>query len=68
MKITTLRTTSGCSDIDTCPSLHRTDENPDGVFVISKRVDDPRILAAFASKMAPDEVLGFVPNDLLPEV
>lgn len=68
MKITTLRTTSDCADIDTCPSLHRTDTHPDGVFVISKRVDNAEVLAAFASKMAPDEILGFVPNDLLPEV
>lgn len=68
MRITTLRTTSDCPDENTCPSLHRTDEHPGGVFVISKRVDDPAVVDAFAHLMAPDEVLGFVPNDLIPEV
>lgn len=71
MKITTLRTMAGtsvCGDYDECPSLHRTNEHPDRVFVIAKRVEDPALLDAFASRVGPDEVLGFVPNELLPEV
>ncbi|ANY06586.1 hypothetical protein [Pseudonocardia sp. HH130630-07] len=68
MLITTLRTTSNCPDDGTCPSVHRTAEHPDRLYVITKRVDDPAITAAFAHLVADDELLGFVPADLLPEV
>lgn len=67
MKITTIRTTKCGDDVD-CPSLHRMDARPDGAFVVAKSVKDPQVLSGFAHLVGPDEILGFIPNQLLLEV
>lgn len=37
-------------------------------YVITKKVTDPAVTAAFAHLVADDEQLGYVPADLIPEV
>lgn len=69
MKITTLRSMSDkCPDVYKCPSVHKVDGQPDRLYVVSKRVDDPATLSAFAHLVADDEILGWVDRELLPEV
>lgn len=66
MKITTLRSTH-CPANRQCPSIHRLDTDPEGLYVIAKKVTDPAVLAAFAGRVAADEHLGWVPGTLIPE-
>jgi len=67
--ITTLRTTdTSCPDNRTCPSIHAIADEPGRRYVITKRVVDPAVAAAFAQLVADDEQLGYVPTDLIPEV
>lgn len=68
MKITTLRTDSSCPNTRTCPSVHRLDTDPEGLYVITKTVTDQDILAAFAPLIADGEHLGRAPESLLPEL
>ncbi len=67
-KITVTMLRTACPDGISCPSVHKIDTDPTGRYVISKRVTDPAVLDAFAPFIAPDEVLGRVPDTLLPEV
>lgn len=66
MEITTLRTT--CPDGAVCPSIHRIDTDSENLYVITKRVTDPAVLAAFDGMVGADEQLGVAPRTLLPEV
>ncbi|MGQ0773014.1 MAG: hypothetical protein ACT4NY_01100 [Pseudonocardiales bacterium] len=69
IKITTLRTTSThCPDTRSCTSIHAVTGEPDRRYVITKKVTDPAVIAAFAHLVAGDEQLGYVPMDLIPEV
>ncbi len=68
MKITTLRSDSSCPNTRTCPSIHRLDTDPEGLYVITKKVTDLAVLAAFAPLIAGDEQLGRAPESLLPEL
>ena len=68
VKITTLRTISDCPDINTCPGIHTVADQPGRRYVILKRVTDPDEIAAFAPYMAADEILGWGPDELFPEV
>lgn len=68
MHITTLRTMAGsqdCPDIDSCPSVHDLDTDPERRYVISKRTTDPHEVAAFRHLMAAGEVLGWMPAGFL---
>ncbi|MGA9312253.1 MAG: hypothetical protein WBV74_18070 [Pseudonocardiaceae bacterium] len=65
--IITLRTTDQCPDNRTCPSIHAVTGEPDRRYVITKKVTDPAVIAAFARLVAGDEQLGYVPTDLIPE-
>ncbi len=69
IKITTLRTTDmSCPDTRSCPSIHVVAGEPGRRYVITKKVTDPAVAAAFAHLVADDEQLGFLPTDLIPEV
>jgi hypothetical protein len=68
IKIHTLRTAANCPDNRTCPSIHAVVDEPDRRYVITKRVTDPAVVAAFAHLVADDEQLGHVPTGLIPEV
>jgi hypothetical protein len=50
-----------------CPSVHRVAGQP-GYYLIGKRVADDAMVAAFADMVAPDEVLSWVPDEVLPEL
>jgi hypothetical protein len=67
MKITVLRAAS-CIEGDTCPLIGRVDVYPDELLIVARQVTDPAVLAQFASRMGPGEILGAVPVTLLPEV
>jgi hypothetical protein len=64
--IITLRTTDQCPD-NRCPSIHAVTGEPDRRYVITKKVTDFAVIAAFARLVAGDEQLGYVPTDLIPE-
>lgn len=66
--IRTLRTTDFCPDNRTCPSIHAVADEPDRRYVVTKKVTDPAVVAAFAPLVADDEQLGYVPTNLIPEV
>lgn len=69
IKIITLRTADAlCPDNRTCTSIHAVADEPDRRYVITKKVTDPAVAAAFAHLVADDEQLGYVPTDLIPEV
>jgi hypothetical protein len=69
IKITKLRATDTfCPDNRTCTSIHAVADEPDRRYVITKKVSDPAVAAAFAHLVADDEQLGYVPTDLIPEV
>lgn len=69
IKVTTLRITgTPCPDTRSCPSIHAVADEPDRRYVITKKVTDPAVIAAFAHFVADDEQLGYVPIDLIPEV
>lgn len=69
IKITRLRTTDmSCPDNRACTSIHAVAGEPDRRYVITKKVTDPAVAAAFAHLVGEDEQLGFVPADLIPEV
>lgn len=68
IKITTLRTTNSCPDIRSCPGIHQIADRPGRRYVVLKRVTDPNEVAAFASRVADDEVLGWAPDELFTEV
>lgn len=65
-KITVLRE-DPCADGIKCPMVAEVAGEED-LFVITKRVTDPELLAAFADRIGPDEELGRMPRALLPEV
>lgn len=68
IEITTLRTSAGeCADGRTCPSVHLLADRPGRRYVVTKRLDDPDEIAAFAPLVAVDEQVGWVPADLLRE-
>jgi hypothetical protein len=70
MKITTLRTMAGtnkCPDIESCPAVLTTDTTDD-LFVVTRVVDDPAVLAEFAHLVGPGEQLGYVPRELLKDL
>lgn len=69
IKIITLRTTdASCPDTRSCPSIRAIVDEPNRRYVITKKVTDPAVAAAFAHLVADDEQLGYVPTDLIPEV
>ena len=69
IEITTLRSTAGdCPDQRTCASIHTLADRPNRRYVITKCVTDAVELAALAPLVGPDEQLGWLPADLLPEV
>ncbi|MBV9651729.1 MAG: hypothetical protein JO296_16555 [Pseudonocardiales bacterium] len=69
VEIHTLRTTADlCPDNRTCPSIHAVADEPERRYVITKKVTDPTVAAAFAHLVADDEQLGYVPTGLIPEV
>ncbi|MGH3975253.1 MAG: hypothetical protein ACRDS9_18275 [Pseudonocardiaceae bacterium] len=69
IKITRLRTIDTyCPDNRSCPSIHAVAGEPSRRYVITKKVTDLAVAAAFAHLVAEDEQLGYVPTDLLPEV
>jgi hypothetical protein len=69
VKITALRTTDVlCPDNRSCTSIHAVADEPDRLYVITKKVTDPAVAAAFNHLVADDEQLGYVPADLIPEV
>lgn len=69
IKITTLRTTdASCPDNRSCTSIHAVADEPDRRYVITKKVSDPAVSAAFAHLVAEDEQLGYVATALIPEV
>ncbi len=67
VEIITLRTTDECPDNRTCPSIHAVTGEPGRRYVITKKVTDPAVVAAFTHLVALDEQLGYVPTDLIPE-
>lgn len=69
IKIINLRTTDTyCPDNRSCPSIHAVAGESDRRYVITKKVTDLAVAAAFAHLVADDEQLGYVPTSLLPEV
>ena len=69
IKITRLRATDMlCPDNRSCTSIHAVADEPDRRYVITKKVTDPAVAAAFAHLVADDEQLRYVPADLIPEV
>lgn len=68
IKITTLRMIETCPDNRTCPSIHAVADAPDVRYVITKKITDPAMAAAFAHLVGDDEQLGTVPAELIPEV
>jgi hypothetical protein len=69
IEIITLRTSDvSCPDTRSCTSIHTVADEPDRRYVITKKVRDPAVAAAFAHLVANDEQLGYVPADLIPEV
>lgn len=69
IKITTLRMADTiCPDTRSCPSIHAIAGKPDRRYLITKKVTDPAVAAAFAHLVGDDEQLGYVPTDLIPEV
>lgn len=69
IKIATLRMTDTCCpDTRSCTSIHAIAGEPDRRYVITKKVTDLAVAAAFAHLVADDEQLGYVPTDLIPEV
>lgn len=67
IEIVTLRTTNRCPDRFDCPSINRVVGRP-GKYVVGKQVTDPDILARFSEQMAADEVVTWVPDDVITEV
>lgn len=59
MKVTILRTTNDCPDIEHCPAQLTVDKHPQRRYVIVNRETDPEILAACATHIGPGEVLGW---------
>jgi transcriptional regulator with XRE-family HTH domain len=49
-------------------AINEARNEPDRRYVITKKVTDPVVAAAFAQFVADDEQLGYVPADLIPEV
>ncbi len=69
VKITTLRTTDTlCPDTRSCPSIHAVAGEPHRRYLVTKKVTDPAVAAAFVHLIADDEQLGYVPTELLPGV
>ncbi|MGQ0575374.1 MAG: hypothetical protein ACT4RN_14365 [Pseudonocardia sp.] len=69
MRITTLRTLTGdCPNERVCPSIHVLDVHPARRYVITKKEVDPAIAAAFAHLVGDDEQIGWVPDQLIPEI
>ena len=66
IEIVTLRTS--CPDNRICPSIHAITDEPHRRYVITKKVTDPAVNAAFTHLVGEDEQLGYVPTELIPEV
>lgn len=67
VQITTLRTLD-CPDRFACPGLHRVADRPGRVYIVTTTVTDAVELAAFADHVGEGEQLGWVPDELIPEV
>jgi hypothetical protein len=71
VEITTLRTVAGddghCPDGRVCPSVHAVAAWPERRYVVVKRLDTAEA-AAFAHLVGDDELVGWVPAELLRDV
>jgi hypothetical protein len=72
IEVTTLRTLAGddehCPDNNVCPSIHVLDHQPHRRYLVLKRVTDPAERAALAHLVGDDELVGWAPEELFPEV
>jgi hypothetical protein len=72
IEIITVRTMAGddesCPDGRVCPSVHLVATRPERRYVVVKKLDDVAEAAAFAPLVGDDELVGWVPAELLPEV
>ncbi|HZG90926.1 MAG TPA: hypothetical protein VEZ42_12005 [Pseudonocardia sp.] len=71
IEIETLRSVAGtdhCPDGRVCPSIHRVARRPDRRYIVVKRLDDAEEAAAFAPLVGADDLVGWVPAELLPDV
>ncbi len=66
MKITTLRTTNDCPDINTCPSEHAVDTDPRNLYVIAKKATSTEAAVLDAS-LRPGQLSGWMPAGFLPD-
>jgi hypothetical protein len=71
IEITTLRTVAGddehCPDGRVCPSVHVVAARPERRYVVVKRLDAAEAVA-FAHLVGDDELVGWVPAELLRDV
>lgn len=57
-----------CPDGRVCPSIHVVASRPERRYVVVKRLDDQAEAAAFAPLVGEDELVGWVPSELLPDL